>query len=297
MCGKRATYMQVSSGTRFCRGCFIQWIEAKVRRTIAKYGMLDPDDKIAIAISGGKDSLALSSILSRIEEGYPRSELVGITIDEGIGGYRVEAVEIASEFCRKIGIEFTTRSFKELYGYDLDEIVRAKGDELSPCSYCGVLRRKALNVLAREMGADKLATAHTLDDVVQTFLLNVVHGNVDRISRVSPTTTIDHPKFVRRIKPLFEMPERELSLYAHLKSIPFQSSVCPYATLSLRGDIRSLMNRLDTRHPGIKFNLFRSFLRIQEGLPRQTGIIGSCRLCGEPSTNELCNSCSLLSRK
>lgn len=257
--------------------------------------MFEPKDRIAIAISGGKDSLCLSAILAKIEENFAQSELIGLTIDEGIGQYRKEAVGIASKFCRKIGIEHVVRSFEDLFGYGLDEIVGLKRTSLAPCTYCGVLRRKALNVVAREVGASKLATAHNLDDIAQTFLLNVVHGNVDKIPHLGPLIKIDHPKFVPRVKPFYELQEAELSLYAYLRSVPLQRSTCPYISASLRNDVRNLINRLETMHPGTKSTIFHSFRRIQRSLPVSGALFRDCGVCGEPTPRDICRACSLLS--
>ena len=186
LCAKEAVYLRPYSGERFCRKCYIKSIERNVQRTISKYKMLKPNDKVAVAVSGGKDSLSLLHILSKIEEKFPESELIAITIDEGISNYRSEAIEIADENCIKLGIEHHVYSFKELYGYDLDEVVKAAeaGGELTPCSYCGILRRKALNLATKDTGATKLATAHNLDDEIQSMVMNLLRGDIYQISRI-----------------------------------------------------------------------------------------------------------------
>lgn len=293
-CGEEAIYRQAYSGLYLCKECFLDHIESRVRKTLSKHKMLRYNDRVAIGISGGKDSLSLAFILRRIREDFPKSELIGITVDEGISRYREEAIDIAKRFCREIGIELIVGSFKKLFGYDLDEITRGEG--VSPCSYCGVLRRKALNVMAREVRADRLATAHNLDDFVQTYLLNIVRGNMDRLAIFGPVTKVDHPKFVSRIKPLYEVPEREVSLYAYLGSIPFQQTPCPYRASSMRNDVRGFLNRLEGLHPGTKFTLLRSFQRIQERLPASYGEFKGCRVCGEPAVKDTCMACTLLSR-
>ncbi|MEM2673838.1 MAG: ATP-binding protein, partial [Candidatus Bathyarchaeia archaeon] len=124
VCGFReAFYGRIYSGEMLCAKCFIESIEDKVRATIAKHKMLEFNDRIAVAVSGGKDSLSLLHMLVKIERDFPRATLYAITVDEGIKGYRDEAIEIASENCRKLGVEHFTISFKELCGYTLDEIV------------------------------------------------------------------------------------------------------------------------------------------------------------------------------
>ena len=298
VCGREAVFLRSYSGERLCKRCYVRSIEKKVKTTISRHNMFAPDDRIAVAVSGGKDSTSLLHILHKIEIKFPRSELSAITIDEGISGYREEAVVIAKENCKRLGVEHVVKSFKELYGHNLDEIVKIaeeKGD-LSPCSYCGVLRRKALNVLAKDIAADKLALAHTLDDEVQTRLLNVIHGDVARLGRVGPVLEGDFPGFVRRVKPLCEVPEREVALYTFLKGIEFQMMPCPYRRTALRNDIRSFLNRLETKHPGTKYTVLRAFEKIAPSIRELTGKAGlkNCKICGEPTVGEICKACQSL---
>lgn len=302
VCERRgAFFFRPYSGVRLCRKCFAESIEDKTRATISKYGMVKFDDKIAVAVSGGKDSVALLHILAKIERKYPQSKLTAITIDEGIEGYRDEAVMIAAENCRKLDIEHHVVSFEEQYGYAFDQIVdriRTKQDEkLTPCAYCGVLRRKALNYEARRIGATKLATAHTLDDETQTILLNIFHGDVLRIAKEKPVTDKVHPKLVQKIKPFCEIPEKETALYAYVSGVKFQKKPCPYASEALRNDARLMLNRLEERHSGVKFTIFRSIDRIRPALMELASKegLGECIECGEPTTGTVCRTCQMRS--
>ena len=299
---KEAFFFRLYSGEKLCRKCFTRSIEEKVRTTIAKYKMLEFNDKIAVAVSGGKDSVSLLHILAKIERGYPKTLLVAVTVDEGIKGYRDEALKIADENCQKLGIEHHVVSFKELYGYRLDEIVKSlkqKGESgLTPCAYCGVLRRKALNIAARNLKADKLATAHTLDDETQTILLNIFHGDVLRIAREKPVTDEAHPKLVQKVKPFCEIPEKETALYAYVGKIKFQSMPCPYASEALRNDVRTMLNRMEEKHAGIKFTILKSIEKIRPALEDIASKEGlrECIECGEPTTEETCRTCQMLRR-
>ena len=189
-----------------------------------------------------------------------------------------------------------------MYGYRLDElvdIIRRRGDkDLTPCSYCGVLRRRALNSVARKVGADKLATAHNLDDEAQTILLNIIHGDAMRIARVKPVLSAAHPKFIQRIKPFCEVPEREIAFYAYLNKIRFQETPCPYAQTALRNDIRNMLNRMEEKHAGTKFTILRSMERIRPALEAmgEEEKLRDCELCGEPTVGEVCKPCQMLQR-
>ena len=179
---REAFFHRQYSGETLCKKCFTQSIEAKVRATITRYHMLNFDDHLAVAVSGGKDSLSLLHILAKLKRFRPKTTLTAVTVDEGIAGYRNEALEIAAANCKKLEIPHHIVSFKELYGFTLDEIIlkaRSKGEtELTACAYCGVLRRKAINIGARQVKANKVATAHTLDDEAQTILMNIFRGDI-----------------------------------------------------------------------------------------------------------------------
>jgi len=273
-----------------------------VRATIAKYDMLQPNDKIMTAVSGGKDSVTLLHILAKTEKNFPKASLCAITVDEGIKGYRDQALKHAMRNCQKLGVEHKVTSFKDLFGFKLDELVtmierkaRAKGG-LTPCAYCGVLRRRALNIAARESGVDKLATAHNLDDETQTILLNMVHGDPLRIARVKPFLNQKHTRLVQRVKPLCEVPEKEIAFYAYLRRIKFQGVPCPYASAALRNDVRAMLNRMEEKHAGIKFSLFKSVEKIRPALEKMAGEVKlqDCKFCGEPTVDEVCKVCRML---
>jgi len=292
--------MRLYSGEKLCGKCFCKSIESRVRATISKYEMLEPKEKIMVAVSGGKDSVTLLHILTKIERAFPEATLSAVTVDEGIKGYRDEALRVAAKNCRKLGVEHLVTSFKEMYGYTLDEIVgmiqKREKKGLTPCSYCGVLRRRALNTAAREAGVDKLATAHSLDDETQTMILNILHGDALRIARAKPVLTVIHPKLVQRVKPLCEVPEKEIAFYAYLRKIEFQGIPCPYAQTALRNDVRTMLNRMEEKHAGTNFAIFRSIERIRPALEAmaEEAKLRDCRICGEPTVGDFCKPCQML---
>ncbi len=286
------------SGQSLCRKCFTKSIERKVRQTIVKYKMLDFNDKIAVAVSGGKDSLALLQILSKMEKSHPKVSLEAIIVDEGIKGYRDEAILIASEKCRDLDIAKHIISFRDLFGSTMDEIVsqNKKAESLTSCSFCGVLRRRALNTIARKIGATKIATGHTLDDEVQTALMNVLRGDIVRLRKEKPKTDEVHPSFVQKIKPLCEIPEKETALYAYVNKVNFQVVPCPYAAEAYRNDVRSVLNRMEEKHVGTKFAVSSFLERIRPALEtlESSSAYGECLECGEPSSSSLCKVCEML---
>jgi uncharacterized protein (TIGR00269 family) len=295
-----AFFFRPYSGEKLCKKCFTESIEAKVRATIGKYQMFGFNDRIAVAVSGGKDSISLLHILAKTERAHPQASLVAVTVDEGIKGYRDEALAIAAANCKALGIEHHVVSFKALFGFTLDEIITRAGRkgerELTSCAYCGVLRRRAINVAARDICADKVATAHTLDDEVQTGLMNIFRGDLLRLAREKPVTDEVHPRLVPKVKPFCEIPEKESTLYAYVKNFKFQDTPCPYASEALRNDIRAMLNRMEEKRPGTKFAVFQSIERIRPALSELVGEdnFGECAECGEPASAGLCRVCELL---
>ncbi len=303
ICGrKEAFFFRPYSGEKLCRRCFVKSVEDKVRATIAEFNMLEYDDRVAVAVSGGKDSQSLLNILAKIERNYPKASLIAISVDEGIQGYREKALKLASENCKKLGIEHHIVSFKKMYGLTQDEIVQRLGKEregkLTPCAYCGVLRRKLLNIKAREVEADKIATAHTLDDETQTILLNILRGDTLRIAREKPKTDLVHPELVQRIKPFCKIPERETTLYAYTRELIFQDLPCPYSSEAMRNDIRIFLNRMEHKHTGTKFTIFRSIQRIRPAIEKtvKKERLNRCSECGELTTQTMCKACQMLQR-
>ena len=258
--------------------------------------MLSVDDHIAVAVSGGKDSLSLLHILKKLVSRYPQSKLTAIAIDEGVKLYRDEALNLAENFSRKRNIPFVVLSFKEFYGYTLDELVRER-DLQFPCSVCGVLRRRAIEKLAQMVGANKIATAHNLDDEVQTFLLNIFHGNAEKINRTGPILSGISGTFLKKIKPFCRIPEREIVLYAYISGIDFQSITCPYAGTAFRNDLRKILELIEKKHPGSTHTAFHSIEKIRSSMKNSMHTAQLCTICNWPSSQEVCSVCKLLSKK
>lgn len=294
-CGREPVYYRYYSGERLCRSCFLESIIEKTRRTISKYRMLSYGDKIGVAVSGGKDSLTLLHILAEITKGHT-SEIAALIVDEGIEGYREEAVKHAIDACEELGVRYHILSFKDAYSLTLDEAIKLRRDNsLAACTICGALRRRAIERLAKEAGVDVVATAHNLDDILQTFLMNLFTGDTRRIGR---SRVLDEPSelfTVKRIKPLMEIPEAEVALFAYLKGIPFQRASCPYMNESIRSEVRSILNEVELRHPGIKFNLLKSYLEISSNLKLEAKSL-LCSECGYPSSNQICSVCTILAK-
>lgn len=301
VCGKRrADVLQPHTGLRLCRGCFTADLVARVSREIFRFGMIRGGEKILLAISGGKDSFTLLDVMSRI---YDPELLGGVTIVEGIASYnRAEHVEEIKRLGAERGVEIFVYSLKELWGASVDEMVegsKARGLRISPCTYCGIHRRKGMNIVARELGYDKVATAHNLDDEVQTLMINVLRGDLERLLANHPRRAKGSRLFVDRIKPLRKIYERETAAYAYLAGFRPQEVECPYLELqpSLRARIREILYEVERERPGTLLKVLEWYDNAFDPLrePKKPPELPSCEACGEPTSpgRTLCKSCEL----
>ncbi len=291
-CSKTAVIYQKYSNAHLCRLHFIEDVERKIKRDIRKFKMVGRGERIAVALSGGKDSITLLYVLHKIFRNRPDIEFSAITIDEGIHGYREHTLPHAVKLTKELGIPHTIRSFEEEFRTTLDELTKKK--EHAACTLCGVLRKNALNKAARELGATKLAIGHNLDDEAQTILMNYLRGDVDRLKRMSQDTI--QPGMVPRIKPLRSIPEKEVALYAFLNNLPVSTDECPYAGEALRNEIREMVNNYEVNHPGTKYSLLGGFEAISQALRPPDTQIFQCEKCGEPGSEPICKTCKLLGR-
>jgi uncharacterized protein (TIGR00269 family) len=286
-CQRDAIVYQPYSGVHLCERHFTADLEAKAKREIRRHQWVRPGDRIAVALSGGKDSSALLVFLARLLSRRKDVELLALTVDEGICSYRDP--DLARRIAEREGVPWKCVSFSNEFGKTLDAIVAAKGGDLA-CSYCGVLRRLCLNRGARMLGATKLAMGLNLDDEAQSVLMNVLRGDADRLLQSS----VPREGFVPRIKPFRTVPEREVALYALLNVEGFEQGRCPYAESALREEVRTMLNAYTLRHPSTKHAL----VNLGETLPLRTGAQSAapmqrCNRCGEPCTGE-CRACAIL---
>jgi len=286
------------SGESLCRSCFLRYFERKVRKTVRIFKLLGKEERIVVGVSGGKDSLTVLNILHNIAERQRKWEVIALAIDEGIKGYRNSCLMDARDFCKTRGITLHVYSFKDEFGYSLDEMVKKL--KMKPCSICGVLRRHLLNTKARELGATKLATGHNMDDEAQSIIMNQFRRNIETSARLGPITgVIKEKKFIRRVKPLYLMTEKEVMAYAFLKGISGRFVECPYAYDSYRGEVRDMLNEFEARHPGTKNSIVQSFLEILPLLKKHyktQAKLKFCRVCGEPCSGEICKACEILEK-
>ena len=292
-CGKRSVILIRYSGGHLCGDHFCDFVEKRVKHEIRRQMNLEGGERIAVAVSGGKDSTVAVYLTKKILGARRNLGLCAITVDEGITGYRESSIPIVAENCRSIGVEHIVVSFEDMFGITMDEIAK-KERPLTTCSYCGVLRRAAMNRAAKKWHASYLATGLNLDDTAQSILMNFSRGDVARLARLGPHKRAQ-TDLVPRIQPLRTIPENETTLYALVKGLEFHDLECPYAPEALRNTYRSVLARLEDTSPGTRHSILKSYEEILPALERiyPSAKLRSCS-CGEPTMSKKCKACELV---
>ncbi len=293
------------AGNHLCRSHFLEFFEKRAKLEIGRQGRL-PEGTIAVALSGGKDSVSVLHFLSNLVADHPHIRLVAVTVDEGISGYRQSALDICREVTTCLGVPWTLVKTETLAGYTIDQYAAgthgpaAENHPNHPraaCGPCGVFRRVGMNRLAREAGASAIVTGHNLDDQAQTILMNHLKGDLDRAARMAPhDTAAPHEGLVPRLMPFRTIPEKEVLLYALLNDLPIHDEAeCPYAVRSHRFAMRDVLVGLEQQTPGTRHALVRGQDKLQPilqaALPKTP--LARCTDCGEATSGTRCVTCGL----
>ena len=295
-CGAPAVEWLRYSGEHLCQDHFLEFVERRAKRELRSQVDLRGGDRIAIGMSGGKDSSTTAALLAKFLGDRRDIELIGITIDEGITSYRPQGIEYARRLCARLGIEHRVLAYAESVGHSMDDVVTLDPEAI-PCSYCGPFRREALNRAAREVEADYVATGLNLDDTAQSILMNIARGDIEKLARMGPHET-RQPGLVPRIQPLRMIPEKEVYLYALLRGIEFHDATCPYAERAQRGRFRDIVHRLEEDSPGTRHAILRGYDQMRPLLQAKypPATLNACARCGEPTVNVVCKACELRER-
>ncbi|MCE4602403.1 MAG: TIGR00269 family protein [Desulfurococcales archaeon] len=302
VCGvRRAIVYQPHTGRSLCRECFLEDVKDRVKREIERWRMIQPGDRILLGLSGGKDSYVMLDILAEMHD---PSRLVGVSIIEGIPGYnREEDIEKIKSHARRLGVDVVITSIREYTGHSLYEIVarsRSRGSRQSPCTFCGISRRRILNMYARMYGVDKTATAHNLDDEAQTAVVNMLRGDIVGLLRQHPLSPPVSSDIIPRIKPLRKIYEWETAVYSVQKGYPLQETECMFINRfpTLRARVREELYRLEAERPGTLLRILENLDTLLEEPARrlEREELPKCEKCGEPTSygRRICKLCEIL---
>jgi uncharacterized protein (TIGR00269 family) len=272
----------------FCRACFVFYFQRQVERAIAKEAMFRTDERVLVAVSGGKDSLALWDVL--IALGY---QTTGLHLSLGIGAYSDASTAKTAAFAEAHGLPLITVSLAE-EGVAVPDVARAT--RRPACSACGTMKRHYFDRLAIDRGFPVVATGHNLDDEAARLLGNVLHWQTEHLARQRPVLQPTHDRFVRKVKPLFRCTEYESAVYAFVRGIDYIVEECPNAVGATQLVYKDVLNRIEAVSPGSKLTFVREFL--SKAQPAFTAAVAepprTCASCGMPSFAELCGFCRLL---
>ena len=299
-CGAKASVNMRQHKLALCKDHYLEWVPAQTQRFIGKYGMFKREEKILVAVSGGKDSLSLWDILQRL--GYQADGMyISLGIDEGIG-YSDRSRVLSEQFARERGLNLHVVDLPELYGRGIPQLAeishRGHG---KPCAVCGLAKRHEMNRIARDLGYDVLATGHNLDDEAAVLFGNTLTWQTGYLLRQDPVLP-ESPGLARKVKPLCRFYEREMAAYALLRGIEYIYEECPFAEGASSIYYKELLNQLEAARPGAKLVFYLKFLEARrEGLfasqePARAAL-HDCPTCGQPtSAPGLCSFCRLLEK-
>lgn len=324
-CPARGIIRRPKTGQPICKECFFAVFEEEIHQTIITAGIFRPGERIAIAASGGKDSTVLAYVIKLLNDrhGYGL-DLILLSIDEGITGYRDDSLTTVHRNSQQYGLPLKVISYAELYGgWTMDKIVALIGKR-NNCTYCGVLRRQALDRGAALLGVSQILTGHNADDMAETVLMNLFRGDVARLRRCTDITTGfipsegtacgmetgNHSTFITtsgggaegeesvarvvRSKPFKYAFEKEIVMYAYFRKLDYFSTECVYAPNAFRGQIRSFIKDLEAIRPQSIIDIIYSgeAFEVKEQIRCKTQT--NCERCGYIASNKLCKACVLL---
>jgi tRNA-5-methyluridine54 2-sulfurtransferase len=277
----------------FCSEHFLRLCRDQVAKAIHEFAMLAPGERALVAVSGGKDSLAVWDIL--LDLGYQAD---GLYLGLGIGSYSDESGRYAREFASRRGAHLITVDLPETYGYDIPAGARAA--RRAPCSACGLSKRHLFDQAALDGGYDVLVTGHNLDDEAAVLFGNVLHWHTEYLGRQLPVLPA-REGFPRKVKPLVRLGEREMAAYCVVRGIDYIVEECPMAVGNKHLGYKEALNAMETASPGAKHDFYFGFLarasaRFRPEAEADQEELRPCETCGAPTTAGRCAFCRLVER-
>ena len=287
-CGGTATLELRRHNAAFCRDDFLEFFRNQVREAIRKHRMFTRDERVLVAVSGGKDSLALWDVLA--EDGY---QTTGLYLDLGIFEYSVESKAKCQVFAERRGLPLIVSTVADEVGAPVPVIKQVT--RRPPCSGCGLSKRYLMNRVALDQGFSVVATGHNLDDEAATLFGSVMHWQTDALPRQSPALPSTHPRLVRRVKPLYRLAELETAAFAFLRGIDYIVDECPFAKGATSIMHKEMLNRMEAASPGAKHNFLFGFLeKARPAFERaERVVLNECARCGQVTTGTICAFCKL----
>lgn len=274
----------------FCVDHFLKYCRDQVKKAIHEFKMVAPDERLLIAVSGGKDSLAIWDLLGEL--GY---EADGLYVGLGIGDYSETSGNYARDFANKRGLNLLEIDLRSEYGYDVPTASAAT--RRVPCSACGMSKRHLFDKAALEGGYDALVTGHNLDDEAAVLYGNVLRWQTDYLARQRPVLP-ERNGFPRKVKPLIRLSERETAAYCVMRGIDYLVEECPMAAGNKHLAYKESLNAAEQQSPGTKHDFYFSFLRkaADKFIDPEAEPLGVCERCGAPAGSDICSFCRIVEK-
>ncbi|MFQ5667271.1 MAG: ATP-binding protein [Candidatus Binatia bacterium] len=287
-CQAKAEVQIRHHNSAFCRSCYLFVFQRQVQRAIEHEQMFSPEEEILVAVSGGKDSLALWDVL--VELGY---RTAGLHLALGIGTYSQRSAAKTEAFARSRTVPLITVSLQE---EGLAVPTLARFTNRPACAACGISKRHYFDRLAFERGFPVLATGHNLDDEAARLLGNVLRWRIHHLAKQRPVLHARHERLVRKVKPLFRISEYETAVYAFFRGIDYIVEECPNSAGATQLVYKDVLSRLEAVMPGTKLSFVQEFLRSCQAqfAGRVETPPQSCQRCGMPAFGSLCSFCGLV---
>ena len=267
----RAVIIRPKNRQKLCKECFIRVFEAEVHQTIISNSLFSRGERVAIGASGGKDSTVLASVLKTLNQRHDYGlDLVLLSIDEGIKGYRDDSLETVKRNAIQYAMPLQIVGYGELYGWTMDQVVSQIGKK-GNCTYCGVFRRQALDRGAAMLGIKHVVTGHNADDIAETVMMNLLRGDLPRLARATSIVTASPASDIKRSKPLKYAYEKEIVLYAHHKKLDYFTPECIYSPEAFRGSARTLIKNLERVNPRTILDVVKSGEDMAKLVPSEFG--------------------------
>ena len=276
---------------------FVKEFEQNVKSTIKKFNLINPKDKVLVAVSGGKDSTTVLYLLKKF--GY---DVEAVTVDVGVGAFSEVNLKNLEKFCREQDVLLHELSFKDEFGCSIESaqsLLKKKGINMRSCAVCGVLRRYLINRFVRKNKAAKVATGHNASDEAQVYLMNLLKNKQEMNARLGPMPGLIRSRlFVPRIKPLYLVIEDDVERYSRIMDFPVKYGRCPCAFDAYRNYIRDFLDKYKKINPDVHLNIVKHFLKELPKLQKRFATDkqpNECSKCGEPAKAKVCRTCQILS--
>jgi tRNA(Ile)-lysidine synthase TilS/MesJ len=276
-----------SHHSKFCPDCFVHFFQTAVRRAMKKF-LFPGQISLLVAVSGGKDSLAVWDVLHDL--GYVTK---GIHIHLGIDGFSETSVAAVDRFARQRDLPWVQYSLKEMLGYTMPEIRRRTRRKI--CSVCGTFKRQLLNRLTVRERFQALVTGHNLDDEAGRLLGNLVRHRDQYLEKQYPFLPSTHPHLPAKLKPLYRLEAHEIRTYCEVKGVLPAEGKCPLSRGATSPIFKEALNFLEEKMPGTKRDFLFSYVDHKDP-PKEELLFGRCRQCGEVTYEDLCSVCNLLNQ-